>query len=70
MLASEQCKRDTIRSNKCWPVSKASETLLGLTNGNLRYIICYGYMLHEPHFSNVGMVIRNVGRVKCQPFIM
>ena len=53
-----------ITSNN-WRASEASETLSGVTNGNLIYI----YMVRARHFSSVGPVLRNVGGVKCQPFL-
>ena len=33
------------------------------------YIYIYIYMVHARHFSSVGSVVRNVGGVKCQPFL-
>ena len=48
-----------------WRASEASETLSGVTNGNQRYI----YMVRARHFSSAGPVLRNVGGVKCEPFL-
>ena len=42
-----------------------SETISGVTNGNWIYI----YMVRARHFSSAGVVLHNVGEVKCQPFI-
>ena len=50
-----------------WRASEASETLSGVTNGNQIYI--YIYMVRARHFSIAGPVLRNVGGVKCQPFL-
>ena len=33
------------------------------------YIYVYIYMVHARHFSSAGLVLRNVGGVKCQPFL-
>ena len=46
-----------------WRASEASETLSGVTNGNRRY------MVRARHFSSAGPVLRNVGGVKCEPFL-
>ena len=46
---------------------RASETLTGLNNGNQRYI--YIYIVRETHFSSAVLWLRNVGGVKCQPFL-
>ena len=48
---------------------RASETLSGVTNGNRRYIYIYIYMVRARYFSSAGLVLRNVGGVKCQPFL-
>ena len=32
-------------------------------------IFIYIYMVHETHFSGMVLVLRNVGGVKCQPFL-
>ena len=48
-----------------WRASEASEKLSGVTNGNRIYI----YMVRARHFSSAGPVSRNVGGVKCQPFL-
>ena len=49
-----------------------SETLSGVTNENRRYIsiyiYIYIYMVRETHFSS-GPGLRNVGGIKCQPFL-
>ena len=47
--------------------SEASETLSRVTNGNRRYK--YIYMVRARHFSSADPVLRNVGGVKCQPFL-
>ena len=52
-----------------WRASKASETLSGVTNGNQIYIYIYIYIVRAKHFSSVGPVLRNVGGVKCEPFL-
>ena len=54
LLASERSERDTIRGNK-WK----SEI----------YIYTYIYMVRARHFSSVGLVLRNVGGVKCEQFL-
>ena len=57
-----------MQENECvcnWRASEASETLSGVTNGNRRYI----YMVRARHFSSAGPVLRNVGGVKCEPFL-
>ena len=52
-----------------WRASEPSETLSGVTNGNRRYIYIYIYMVRARHFCSAGPVLRNVGGVKCEPFL-
>ena len=33
------------------------------------YIYIYIYMVRARHFSSAGPVLRNVGGVKCEPFL-
>ena len=33
------------------------------------YVCMYIYMVRARHFSSAGPVLRNVGGVKCQPFL-
>ena len=41
-----------------------SKTLSGVTNGNRRYM--YVYLVCARYVSSMGLVLRNVGVVKCQ----
>ena len=44
---------------------RSERDISGVTNGNRRYI----YMARARHFSSAGSVLRNVGGVKCEPFL-
>ena len=67
VLGKDNLPKDLIMCVINWRSSEASETLSGVTNGNRRYI--YIYMVRARHFSSAGPVVRNVGGVKCQPFL-
>ena len=46
-----------------------SELYLYMLYINVVYIYNIYIMLHARHFSSVGLVVHNVGGIKCQPFL-
>ena len=47
---------------------RASETLLVVVQWKMRYVYTHIY-IRETHFSGAVLGLRNVGGVKCQPFL-
>ena len=56
-----------------WRVGEASETLLVVVQWKTRYVYTYIYIYMyryvRTHFSGAVLGLRNMGGVKCQPFL-